>query len=76
MIHGLPEPETQVDIVDGEGRFIGRVDFLWREFDVIGECDGLCKYLDGADAAEARCRLDVEKDRDARLMALGYRLVH
>lgn len=73
---GLPEPETQVDIFDSDGRHIGRVDFLWREFGVIGECDGFGKYFDGADAAETRRRLGAEKDRDALLMALGYRLVH
>lgn len=72
----LPEPETQVDIFDRDGSFIGRVDFLWREFGVIGECDGFGKYFDGADAAETRRRLGAEKDRDARLMALGYRLLH
>lgn len=73
---GLPEPETQVDIFDDDGSFIGRVDFLWREFGVIGECDGFGKYFDGADAAETRRRLGAEKDRDAHLMALGFRLIH
>ena len=72
----LPEPETQVDIFDKDGSLIGRVDFLWREFGVIGECDGFGKYFDGADAAETRRRLGAEKDRDALLMALGYRLLH
>lgn len=73
---GLPEPETQVDILNDDGAFIGRVDFLWREFGVIGECDGLGKYFDGADAVETRRRLAAEKDRDARLVALGYRMIH
>ncbi|MCD2263701.1 hypothetical protein K3888_13425 [Dietzia aurantiaca] len=61
MIHGVPEPETKVDVLDGEGSFIGRVDFLRREFGVIGECDGSGKYLDGADAAEARRRRGAEQ---------------
>lgn len=74
--HDLPEPERQVDIFDPEGKFVARVDFLWREFGVIGECDGLGKYLDGADEMEVRRRLAHEKDRDAALMALGYRLLH
>ena len=74
--YGLPEPETQVDIFDRDGRFIGRVDFLWREFGVIGECDGLGKYFDGADTMETRRRLGLEKDRDALLTALGYRVLH
>lgn len=74
--YGLPEPETQVEIFDDDGRFIGRVDFLWREFGVIGECDGFGKYFDGADEVETRRRLGAEKDRDALLAALGYRVIH
>lgn len=74
--YGLPEPQTQVDIFDTHGDFVARVDFLWPELGLIGECDGFGKYLDGADATEARRRLGVEKDRDAALMALGYRVLH
>lgn len=73
---GLPEPERQVDIFDDDGVLVGRVDFLWREFGVIGECDGFGKYLDDAGHAEIRRRLGAEKDRDAALMALGYRVFH
>lgn len=73
---GLPEPERQVDIYDDEGEFVARVDFFWREFGVIGECDGFGKYLEDADYAEIRRRLGAEKDRDAALMALGYRVFH
>lgn len=72
----LPEPETQVDIFDEEGRLVARVDFLWREFGIIGECDGFGKYFDGADEAETRRRLGAEKDRDALLAALGFRVIH
>lgn len=74
--YGLPEPETQVDIFDRDGRFVGRVDFLWPEFGIIGECDGFGKYFDGADEMETRRRLGAEKDRDALLTALGYRVIH
>lgn len=73
---GLPEPETQVEIFNARGVLIARVDFLWREFGVIGECDGFGKYFDGATPAEARHRLGMEKDRDADLMGLGYRVLH
>lgn len=73
---GLPAPETQVDIFDEDGVFIGRVDFFWPEFGVIGECDGFGKYFDDADPMETRRRLAREKDRDAALMALGYRVLH
>lgn len=73
---GLPEPELQVDIYDEDGNWVARVDFLWREFGLIGECDGFGKYFDGADMAETRRRLAREKDRDAALVALGYRVFH
>lgn len=74
--YGLPTPETQANIFDTHGNRIARVDFFWREYGVIGECDGFGKYFDGADSAETRRRLAREKDRDAELMALGYRVVH
>lgn len=73
---GLPEPETQVEIFNARGVLVARVDFLWREFGVIGECDGFGKYFDGATPAESRHRLGMEKDRDADLMGLGYRVLH
>jgi very-short-patch-repair endonuclease len=73
---GLPEPETQVEIRNPRGVLVARVDFLWREFGVIGECDGFGKYFDGLTPAETRHRLGAEKDRDAELMALGYRVLH
>lgn len=58
--YGLPKPDTQVEIFGDSGRFTGRVDFLWRELGVIGECDGFGKYFDGADEVETRRRLGVE----------------
>lgn len=73
---GLPDPELQADIYDRAGNWVARVDFLWREFGLIGECDGFGKYFDGADMAETRRRLAREKDRDAALIALGYRVFH
>lgn len=74
--HGLPAPQTQKEIFDAQGRFVARVDFYWPEFGLIGECDGFGKYFEGADAAETRRRLAKEKDRDAALTALGYRVIH
>lgn len=65
---GLPTPETQVDIHDGDGRFIGRVDFLFRELRVIVEVDGRKKY----DDPEV---LWSEKRREDRLREAGYHVV-
>ena len=41
---GLPAPELQSRFSDAAG-LIGFVDFWWPEWDVIGEFDGLGKYL-------------------------------
>lgn len=64
---GLPPPELQVEIRDDE--FIGRVDFLWREFRTIAEVDGAGKYDD-------RNRAMRQLRRDKRLREVGYEVVH
>lgn len=71
---GLPAPELQVEIDTRSGRF--RVDFCWPEFGVVGECDGLGKYLDGLSPRETRRRLQLEKDRDHALQLEGYVVLH
>ena len=64
---GTPLPEMQVTIHDDDG-FVGRVDFLWRDARVIGECDGAMKY-------ESRGVLIAERHREQRLRDLGYTVV-
>jgi hypothetical protein len=61
--YGLPEPEKQVLVTDDEG-FIGTVDFLWRQAEVIVEVDS--SWHDGP--------VDEERDaeRDGRLERAGY----
>ena len=65
---GLPPPDLQVWVGD-DGEIIGRVDFLWRPYRTIGEADGAFKYQ-----TPARARAQLE--RDARLRAAGYEVVH
>ncbi len=65
---GLPDPQVQVQIEDHAGRFVGRVDFLWEEFGVIGEADGALKY----DDREANY---AEKRREDWLRELGFRVI-
>jgi very-short-patch-repair endonuclease len=69
--HGLPAPEPQAVIRDRNGDFVARVDFLWPGHRVIGEADGAGKYRAG-DPADVIRR---EKDRQARLEALGFIVV-
>jgi hypothetical protein len=49
---GVGQPEQQVDIHEEHGRFVARVDFLFRKQRVVVEFDGLTKYA-GADGREA-----------------------
>jgi hypothetical protein len=69
--HDIPAPVPQVTILDDRGRFVARSDFTWLERGVVGEADGRGKYLDG-DAVDT---FDAEKDRQARLEALGLIVV-
>lgn len=43
---GLPMPRTQVVILGAAGQFLGRVDFYWDGWGLIGEADGREKYTD------------------------------
>jgi predicted transcriptional regulator of viral defense system len=61
--YGLPEPEKQVVLADGEG-FIGVVDFLWRPAHLVVEVDS--SWHDGPLDRE------VDEERDRRLVAAGY----
>jgi hypothetical protein len=65
---GLPPPDLQV-WVGNDDEVIGRADFLWRRYNTIGEADGAAKYQ-----TPARARAQLE--RDARLRAAGYEVVH
>ena len=68
---GLPTVEPQVVIRDRRGRFVGRVDFLFRAQRTIVEFDGMVKYA-GADGRQA---LIDEKRREDALRSLGYQVV-
>lgn len=40
----LPAADLQVSLVDDFGQFLGRADFYWDEYGVVGEADGAVKY--------------------------------
>jgi very-short-patch-repair endonuclease len=63
----LPPPELQVWVGDEVAR--ARADFLWRRYRTVGEADGAVKY-DRPAAAQAQLQ------RDARLRAAGFEVVH
>jgi len=69
---GLPAPELQVPFSDGAG-LIGVVDFWWPDHHLIGEFDGVSKYVrdeftGGREPADV---VMAEKAREDRLRALG-----
>lgn len=66
--YGLPLPRMQVVIVDDGGSVVARVDFLWDEFDLVGECDGRIKYTDRND-------LYREKRREDTIRQLGFDVI-
>jgi hypothetical protein len=69
-LHGIPRPVPQLRIFDSQRRFVARPDFVWLEHGVVGEADGRVKYeVRAADVVQA------EKDRQARLEALGLVVV-
>lgn len=65
---GLPRPELQAVICDPEGRFVGRVDFLFAAERTIVEFDGAAKYTNHQ-------ILVAEKAREDALRALGFSVV-
>jgi len=75
---GLPEPELQAAIHDGQGRS-ARVDFLFREHRVVVESDGKVKYVDKGSSDDAdRSTSDAlwwEKQREDWLRELGFEVV-
>lgn len=68
LVLGLPSPEQQAEIIDRDGLFVARVDFLYRAEKVVVEFDGMLKYDDPA-------ALRREKLREDRLRELGYEVV-
>lgn len=72
---GVPAPQLQREVYDDSG-LVGRVDFLWEEFGIVGEYDGKFKY--GRSNPSERPPEDVlfeEKRREDRLRAAGYIVV-
>jgi hypothetical protein len=61
-----------VKVSDDRGGFVARVDFAWLHLGVVGEADGRAKYTGNGDMVTA---FDAEKERQARLEALGLVVV-
>jgi len=62
---GLPVPEVQTDLYDGDGRFVGRADLYYPAIHVVIEFDG----------ANHRDRLVNDNRRQNALVGAGYRVL-
>jgi hypothetical protein len=69
--NGIPLPTPQVVISGDSGHVVARVDMLWQNLRVIGECDGKLKYANDPEGSA----LWQEKRRQERLEDLGYVVV-
>lgn len=73
---GLPIGVPQVNILDLDGRLLGRCDALWPEEGVVGEADGVEKYLiDGATSEAVQQRLEKESVREQGFVGVGLEVV-
>lgn len=70
---GLPVPDLQREIWDDAG-FVGRTDFAWDEFGVLGEFDGMIKYGESASGSPQKAIM-AEKRREERLRAAGWWII-
>ena len=68
---GLPPPELQVEVWL-EHRLLGRVDYLWREMNTIGESDGVAKF--GATEGERAAAFRAAKVRQEWLEDVGFQV--
>jgi hypothetical protein len=69
----LPAPEPQPSICDRFGQFLGRCDFYWDEFGVVGESDGDQKYAEGRPAIVAeRTRHQLFEDTGLVVVRWGW----
>lgn len=73
---GLPTGIPQVNVFTPDGEFVGRPDMLWPELGLVGEADGIQKYLlRGTDEMHVRQALEREEVREDGMMELGLRCV-
>jgi len=74
---GLPRPELQYCGFSADGRLVGRSDFGWPAFGVLGEFDGKQKYgeLLRRPGQTAKDVLVDEKGREDKLRALGWAVI-
>lgn len=72
---GMPAPDLQHEVRTDGGAFVGRVDFFWERWGVVGEFDGMGKYRFGSGQAGdivAREKLREDAIRDTGLEVIRW----
>lgn len=74
--NGFPAPDLQLNLFDEFGFFVARTDFAYEEEGVIGEFDGLVKYMNSDDGTRTPSDVVIdEKAREDRLREHGWVVV-
>lgn len=76
IMQGIPLPELQYEVFACDGTLIGRTDFAWPKFRVLGEVDGRVKYTGAfGEASDPATVIMAEKRREWRLRDLGFNVI-
>ncbi|MCW2529046.1 MAG: hypothetical protein JWM76_3906 [Pseudonocardiales bacterium] len=70
----LPNPSLQIDLWNHHRFHLGRSDFFWEKYGVVGEADGELKYLLGSERRNAHALIE-EKQRQERMEQAGLIVV-
>lgn len=72
----MPRGVPQANVFTPDGEFVGRPDRVWPEHGLVGEADGLQKYLlDGATDEGVQGALLRERERERGMRSLGLQFV-
>ena len=72
----LPHSVPQPNVFTPDGQFVGRPDRVWPEHGVVGEADGVQKYLlGGATDEDVQQALERERWREGQMRGLGLKFV-
>lgn len=69
----LPEPELNVDILDDDGNWIARGDFVWREARVVVEYEGDVHRTDRQQWLIDLARIELLEDAGWRVIRISAR---
>jgi hypothetical protein len=69
----LPMPDLQHVVLDEHGSFVGRSDFVWHEYGMLGEFDGTMKYGRGFVAGKEPAEVIADERKREKAMCGNQR---